>query len=426
MARVKFTESNLKALTAKPRARTPYFDILGSGLAIRVSGPAGRREGDAKTFGIPYRGPGGVQRWFTLKPDYPALPLKEAKKQAIQILARVALGEDPAADRARARAQPAEKVHTMATVAAAFCDVLPHRTNKTGRRLSSEHIAATTRYLKQAADHWGNRDIATIEQKDILVFLDAIGAIHSVAANRAHAALRTMYGWAEQRGLAPKGVMVGLKRVGSERARDRVLNDTEIALVWQAATALSYPAGHFTKTLLAVGQRVTETSRLRHQHIEDHVWVKSAAETKTDSAHTVPFNSLACEILDDCPQIVDGYVFAGRNPRRPITAFSSLKARLDAKVAEICRAEGRPTIEAWTLHDLRRTCATHLAGLGVDHRIIQKILNHAEESVTGRVYNLHRYDKQKREALELWARKLRDLVNPPPDNLVKLQSRIAR
>jgi integrase len=417
--RMKFTEGALKALTAAPGVRETYFDTGRSGLAIRVSGPTDRRANCLKVFGVPYRH-GGKQRWYTIKPSYPTRTLQEAKIRAKVVSGLVAMGRDPSVTRARRLAAPAKQVHTVATVVAAFCDVLPHRTNKTGRRLSSKHIAATTRYLNQFVAHCGNnRDIDTVEQKDILAYLDAIGAVHSVAPNRAHAALRTMYGWAEQRGLAPKGVMVGLTRVGSERARDRVLNDTEIAIVWQAATALAYPAGPFIKTLLTCGQRVGETSRVCWRHIEAESWLKQAVETKTDNAHNLPLSSLACEVLNECPQIADGYVFAGRNMRRPIISLGSLKTKLDAEITKICRARpDKPVVESWTLHDLRRTCATRLAGLGVDHRIIQKILNHAEEGVTGKHYNLHRYDAEKREALERWAKRLRDLVEPPPDNVI--------
>jgi integrase len=430
MARLKFTDGALKKLTASPKARLAYFDTRGSGLAIRVSGPAGRREGDQKTFGVPYRGPGGVQRWVTLRPNFPTLSLKEAEKQAIQILAKVALGEDPAADRARARATPVKKIHTMASVVAAFCDTLPNRRHpKTGRPLSSKHIANTERYLKQAVDHWGNTDIFTIDDPAVTAFLEEIAKAHQTAANRCHGSLSAMYRWAAARGMAPKGVLVRLQRVGSERRRDRVLSRAEIPIVWAAAEALGtpdhpsgYPYRALIKLLLCLGQRLGETSRMRWSDIDGDMWVIPASATKAGRSQTVPITSLAHEILfgPEVKEVKGDFVFVGRNPRRPVTAFGGMKARLDAKVAEICRAQGKPTPAKFRLHDLRRTVATQCSSLGAGRFVIERILNHADESVTS-IYDLHRYDKEKREALEKWAARLRELCGlPPPDNVIEL------
>jgi integrase len=416
MSRLRFTEGALKALKGPPGGRDTYFDGRGSGLGFRISGPNERHpDVDLKVFGVPYRH-GKTQRWFTLKPDYPFLTLREAEKQAIQILARVALGEDPAADRARARATPPKQDHTMARVVAAFCDTLPNRRHrKTGRLLSSRHIANTERYLKQAADHWGNTDIFTIDDSAIIAFLEGIAATHQVAANRCHSSLSAMYRWASERNMAPKGVMVRLQRVGSEQKRKRVLKSTtEIPVVWAAAEALGYPCSQLTKLSLCLGQRISETAGMRWPNIEGDLW--TITENKPDRATTVPLSSLAREILAECPQIADGFVFAGRNPRRPFTAFGSMKARLDAEIAKICAAQGKATLPEWHLHDLRRTCATELGGLGVGRFVIERVLNHSDDTVTS-IYDLHRYNPEKRAALELWSARLRELcgLSPAPE-----------
>jgi hypothetical protein len=41
---------------------------------------------------------------------------------------------------------------------------------------------------------------------------------------------------------------------------------------------------------------------------------------------------------------------------------------------------------------------------------VARVLNHAERGVTA-VYDRHSYDKEKREALELWARRLREIIS---------------
>lgn len=57
----------------------------------------------------------------------------------------------------------------------------------------------------------------------------------------------------------------------------------------------------------------------------------------------------------------------------------------------------------WRLHDLRRTAATHMVRLGVSETIVGRVLNHAPQGVTARVYALHSYAPEKRSAFDQWA-----------------------
>jgi len=60
-------------------------------------------------------------------------------------------------------------------------------------------------------------------------------------------------------------------------------------------------------------------------------------------------------------------------------------------------------------HDLRRTMATSVAGIGFTGELIGKVLNHVDRSVTA-IYNQHHYDREKQQALEAWERKLLAIV----------------
>ena len=62
-----------------------------------------------------------------------------------------------------------------------------------------------------------------------------------------------------------------------------------------------------------------------------------------------------------------------------------------------------------TPHDLRRTAASHMTGMGVPRLTVSKILNHIESGITA-VYDRHSYDQEKRQALDLWADKLRKII----------------
>ncbi len=137
------------------------------------------------------------------------------------------------------------------------------------------------------------------------------------------------------------------------------------------------------------------------------------AKAKNRKEHLVPLSSLAVEILAGVPALDERYVWSTR-PGTRISGFSKAKARA-ARLAGVTD---------WRLHDLRRTAATRLAELGVPHPVVSKLLNHSPRGVMGvtSIYNRYEYLEERRAALEHWARRIRDIVRPPPANLVELRA----
>jgi len=74
----------------------------------------------------------------------------------------------------------------------------------------------------------------------------------------------------------------------------------------------------------------------------------------------------------------------------------------------------------WRLHDLRRTCASGLARLGINLPVIEKVLNHSSGSFAGivGVYQKHSFADEKRQALEAWGSFVTALVEGKPANKV--------
>ena len=73
----------------------------------------------------------------------------------------------------------------------------------------------------------------------------------------------------------------------------------------------------------------------------------------------------------------------------------------------------------WVIHDLRSV-------VRLEARIAQSAGHHCRACIghgkkgLQRVYDQHSYEAEIREALELWAGLLRDIVKPPPANVVRL------
>src|SRR5262249_44008439 len=145
-----------------------------------------------------------------------------------------------------------------------------------------------------------------------------------------------------------------------EIARDRVLSDAELALVWQAATAIGYPYGCIVKLLILTACRLQEVAGMRWSELN---LVKAELalpreRVKSKRSHVVALGAPALAIIDDLPRIADSdLVFTG-DGKRPLTSFSHAKRLLDGAIAE---SNGGTPIAAWVLHDLRRSVATALA-----------------------------------------------------------------
>ncbi|HZP43964.1 MAG TPA: Arm DNA-binding domain-containing protein [Candidatus Binatia bacterium] len=89
--RVTLTDRSLSKLAAPTSGQIDYFDKTVPGFALRVSANG------ARSWIVRYRRHGRKQR-VTLGPE-DALSLADARAKAKDMLARVRLGEDPAADK---------------------------------------------------------------------------------------------------------------------------------------------------------------------------------------------------------------------------------------------------------------------------------------------------------------------------------------
>jgi integrase len=112
-------------------------------------------------------------------------------------------------------------------------------------------------------------------------------------------------------------------------------------------------------------------------------------------------------MLQTLPRLGE-YVFT-HDGETHVSGFAKAKARVDGFLA----AAGAK-LEPWTLHDLRRTAATHMVRLGVSEEVVGRVLNHAPKGVTAKVYALHTYAPEKRSALDRWAAELMRAVEGKP------------
>jgi integrase len=160
--------------------------------------------------------------------------------------------------------------------------------------------------------------------------------------------------------------------------------------------------GTIIKLLLLTGCRANEIGRLRWDELHDEQIILPGARTKNKRAHVVPLSEPAKATLAGLHRRPDRVCVFGRRQDTGFSGWGAAKRELDS----------RAKAEHWTVHDLRRTVATRMADLGVQPHIIEAVLNHVSGHKAGvaGIYNRAAYDKEKREALNLWAEHVSALV----------------
>ena len=169
--------------------------------------------------------------------------------------------------------------------------------------------------------------------------------------------------------------------------------------------------------LLLTAQRRGEVAQMRWRDVdlEAELWTLKAAQTESGRPHNVPLSGPVVDILGAMGRFKGDYVFT-TSGERPISGFSKAKIRL-GKVMLDARREWDPDateMEHWTVHDLRRTAATHMAGANVPPHVLAALLGHSPGRIMGvsAIYIRHRYLKERREALEAWGAYVLGLVEP--------------
>lgn len=263
--------------------------------------------------------------------------------------------------------------------------------------------------------HWRDRKIAEIKRADVRALLDGLEGI--VLPNRVLAVVRTVFRFALSRDWIEASPVEGIAKPNAETERDRVLDMAELKRIWDAAALLGYPMMQYLRILALTAQRRTEVASMRWADVdlEAATWALSSDDTKASRAHLVPLSAPAVAMLEDIPRLGE-YVFT-TDGRTHVADFAKSKSRLDQFIA----AKGGPIVP-WRLHDLRRSAATHMVRLGVSTEIVGRVLNHAPQGVTAKVYALHSFAPEKRVALDKWAAELlRAVAGKAAAKVVKLR-----
>ena len=405
------TDRYLKSLKPAPAGkRLVYWDAAKPSFGVRIT------DRGVISFFVMRRMPGKPQPVRISLGRYPEISLAQARKLATAALGDLVSGVHP-----KVRADQ-QKANTFAALVEQFL----RRPAAVRQRTASEIEKAINRHL---IPRWGRRVASEIKRRDVIAMLGAIDAgAGPYMAAKALALASSIYRFGVTRELVENNPCHLIKPsdfVGEMAPRQRVLTDSEIALVWQATKGeirngieSTYPAGPFVRLLLLTAVRRNEAARMSWAEVDfnNALWVLPGSRTKNGTPHEVPLSGMALELLGSLPRLAGDFVFSTTGGRAPIQGFGTFKDTIDTRAAELAP----PGLSNWRFHDLRRTARTNLASLGIAPFIAELIIGHQQAGVH-KVYDIHRYQAEKRQALERWANRLRDIVTPPPANVRRLR-----
>lgn len=381
MARLNFTAKSLAALKPSDERRD-YFDENLPGFCLRIT-PSG-----IKTFSVMYRHAGRLRR-YTLG-TFPRLKLASARTDAKEALRLADRGEDPAAIKRAER-----QAGTFDELAEAFME----RHSKKRKRSWREDRRMIDSYLLK---RFKNVRASEVSRSDIRAMVEEIAEDKPIQANRVLACVRMIYSWALSQDLVDQTPCLGVKAPGVEHPRDRVYSSDEIKKLWIAAEAERSVVGAVFQLQLLLLQRVGEVRQMRWDQIDDRWWTVPGEISKNKRTHRVWLSDPVVRIIERQKSKYSGKpcVFPAPGMKGPVRTVQTVQARIRV-------ASG---VKDFRSHDLRRTGASNMTAMGISRLIVGRILNHAESGVTA-VYDRHSYDKEKREALDAWARRLLVIVS---------------
>jgi len=421
--RMHFTERALEALQNPRAGRLDVWDdeLPGFGLRLASSG--------ARVFMVRYR---IGRRWRRYRiGDARTLDAKKARAAAKHALARVALGQDPSVERSEDR----EALSFGKLAAEYLAKHAPKKRTGEGDRAMLEN---------EVLPEWRHLAAKDIKRREVIALLDDIaegrgnrrtpGRPAPVRANRVLALVRKVYNFGISRDLLEWNPCHLVKPPGVERARDRVLSEAEVGALWRGLEPEPAWFAGPVRFMLLTAQRRGEVLRLRWDDLAEEtapaelravdaepkppalVWTIPGEVAKNGRVHRVPLSPQAVAIVDalrPLRQRSNPYVFTGRLIGKPFANPEKVMDRARVRAAEAhAKDPAAPLLEHFTAHDLRRTAATYTAALvaGAAARfVVARILNHVDASVTAR-YDRYSYDREKREALEAWGRRVLELA----------------
>jgi integrase len=283
----------------------------------------------------------------------------------------------------------------------------------------------------------GNVAAEDVRKGDVLAILDAVKAEGKLrTCNVLLTDMKQLMRFAVSRDIllhSPLETVTKRHAGGAETERERVLSANDVTTL---ARALPEAGLHKRSALalwviLATGCRVGELMGAQWMHVDTVGRAWHLPVTKNERSHIIHLSAFAVRQFEALaalhevdPVTGEGLPWVFPDTSRKAARGSVCVKSFGKQLADRQRPANKPmknrskATEAlilpggkWTAHDLRRTTATLMAGIGVSGDVIDECLNHVIESRVRRTYIRDRRPVEQARAFDALGAKLDALVN---------------
>jgi integrase len=320
--------------------------------------------------------------------------LHQARAAANILSAARTEGRDPAAEKQQIRRRLVED--RVEDLAETFI------TEHVSQNRSAGEISRLLR--REVIPSWGTCSVHEIGKRQVIELVSEVTARGTPsAANKLLKVVKTFFAWCVSKAILELSPAKGVVTLAKERARDRVLDDDELSRIITAARQINGPYGGIVELLALTGQRREEVARLTWDELDlaRQTWTLPGSRTKNGKPHIVHLSREAMALLLRTPRLGNfTFSFTGE---KPFQSFSAAKRELD-------KFSG---VSGWRLHDLRRTCVSGMARLGIPPHVADRVLNHQSGTISGvaAVYQRHEFLAERKDALDRWGAHVAGLAN---------------
>lgn len=395
--REKITKRKVDALKPDPCKDVFLWDTEAKGFGLRVK-PSG-----ARSFVLSYYAPGlhQTRRRLTIGAFGP-MTVEEARKQALELLARVGSGEDPAMEAAEERRTIRDETIRALFPAYLYEGIDLRRASTLGYYESLGRL-----YILPAL---GDLPVARVTMKDVTTLHRSLRD-KKVTANRVVQLLRGFFYWLQRSGLQSGANPAKEIERYAEKSRERFLTVEEMGRLGEAlriaesvglapapqyvrapSTRRSRNNGMFAagpqpanpvsvaalRLLMLTGWREKEALTLRWDAVDFTRAMATLEDTKAGrSFRALPAPALAL-IAEQPRKEGSPYVFPGRIEGKPIQEIQRLwyAVRAAAELNDV------------RLHDLRHSVASIAVAQGHSLFLTGKLLGHKDQRSTARYAHL--------------------------------------
>ena len=440
MAKARLTAGRIRDFECAPgKAQDFLRDTDTQGLGIRATKGA-----KAFIFQSKLKDGSTIRRTIG---DVRAWNLDDAKEEARRLQTLIDKGTDPRElDREKAEAKTAaiavmdaekaaaegRKQYTLKALCSAYCDHLEAKgktqSARQARSILKVHVfeahpdIATLPALEINSDHAATLIRKVIEQGKER----AAGVLRSYLSAAFNAARKARFDAKLPSDLIAYGVKENpaeiIATIAVQRG-DRTLNTDELKSYLAALSDGDLSDQALKLALYAGGQRMAQLLRAKVSDYDKdsqtlRLW-DSKGKRSTPREHLLPLAPKAAAIVEKLIVRANSqeHTHAKKEGREPthgsLWLFSSFgKTQLvdttpGKRATEICKGI---KCEAFDLRDIRRTCETMLAGMGVSRDTRAQLLSHGLSGVQAAHYDHHSYTDEKRAALMAWEQRLDDIA----------------